>query len=55
MPHAEQKARIEILRRKIEDLKGRLPAHSVKPQMLQELERLEEELESLELAVDNLQ
>lgn len=53
MPHVEQRARIVILKKKIEDLKGRLPAHSVKPQMLQELEQLEEELESLELAVDS--
>jgi hypothetical protein len=35
------------LERRIEDLKGRMPAHSVKPEMLMELERLEEELEKL--------
>ncbi|NMB40593.1 MAG: histidine kinase [Firmicutes bacterium] len=39
--------RIEILRKKIEDLKQRLPAHSVQPRILQELEQLEEELETL--------
>lgn len=43
--------RIEILKNRIADLRGRLPAHSVKPHMLQELEQLEEELEAL-LRVD---
>ena len=38
----QQKIQIENLKKKIEDLKSRLPAHSVKPHMLQELERLEE-------------
>jgi uncharacterized protein (DUF302 family) len=37
--------RIKQLEEKIADLKGRLPKHSVRPAMLQELERLEEELE----------
>jgi len=35
---------IEDLKRKIADLKARMPAHSVKPSMLQELEDLEEQL-----------
>ena len=39
--------RMEELERQIKDLKGRIPAHSVKPTMLQELEELEEELEKL--------
>ncbi len=39
--------KIEELRRRIADLKQRLPAHSVKPAMLLELEDLEEELERL--------
>jgi len=38
---------IDSLREKIRDLKARLPAHSVKPSMLQELEDLEERLEEL--------
>lgn len=38
--------RIKALENKIEDLKLRWPAHSVPPSMLQELEDLEEELES---------
>ena len=37
--------KIRELERKIEDLKGRLPKHSVKPTMMQELEELEDELE----------
>jgi len=39
--------KIEELEEKIADLKGRLPKHSVRPAMLQELEELEEELEKL--------
>ena len=39
--------RIELLRKKIADLKERLPAHSVKPHQFAELERLEEELAAL--------
>ena len=38
---------IKELEDKIADLKGRLPKHSVRPAMLQELEKLEEELERL--------
>lgn len=37
--------RIEELRRQIEDLKKRLPAHSVPPAMIAELDELEEKLE----------
>ena len=40
-------ARIAELERLIEELKQRLPAHSVKPQMIRELEDLEDELENL--------
>lgn len=36
--------RIEELERRIAELKCRLPAHSVPPAMLQQLEELEEEL-----------
>ena len=43
----EKKNRLEELERQIENLKSRLPAHSVKPGMIQELEELEEELEKL--------
>lgn len=39
--------RIKILRKKIEELKRRFPAHSVKPHMFLELENLQEELEQL--------
>lgn len=39
--------RIEQLEKKIEDVKKRWPAHSVKPEMVQELEDLEEELKKL--------
>lgn len=40
-------SRITVLEKKIEDLKKRLPAHSVKPGMIEELEQLEEELARL--------
>ena len=40
--------RINELRERIEDLKGRLPRHSVPAAMLIEMEDLEEELEELE-------
>lgn len=43
----EKKERIRGLERQIADLKSRMPAHSVKPAMLQQLEELEEELEKL--------
>jgi hypothetical protein len=33
------------LKRKIEDLKNRLPAHSIPPGMIAELDELEEQLE----------
>ncbi|MBC7343739.1 MAG: histidine kinase [Clostridia bacterium] len=39
--------RIRQLEEQIADLRARLPAHSVKPAMLVELEELEEELERL--------
>ena len=37
--------RIEELERRIAEIKERIPPHSVKPQMLEELKELEEELE----------
>ena len=39
--------RIEEIKSMIEDIKRRMPAHSVKPEMIQRLEELEEELERL--------
>ncbi len=41
----EKQDRVRELEAKIEDLEGRLPAHSAKPWMFQELEVLEEALE----------
>jgi len=38
--------RIKELEKQISELKGRWPAHSVPPIMLQELEELEEQLET---------
>lgn len=35
------------LKQNLEDLKKRWPAHSVKPHMVEEMERLEEEIEKL--------
>jgi len=37
---------IEDLKKKIADLKARMPAHSVKPSMIEELEELEEKLQA---------
>lgn len=37
--------RIKELEKQIEELKSRWPAHSVKPDMVQRLDELEEELE----------
>ena len=39
--------RIEELKRKIDEMKDRIPPHSVSPHMLEELEEMEEELERL--------
>ncbi len=46
---------IRELEKRIAELKRRLPAHSVPPAMMQELEELEEELETLrkEAKADN--
>ena len=38
--------RIEEIKRQIEDLKKRLPAHSIPPAMIAELDELEEQLEA---------
>lgn len=40
-------SKISELEKKIQDIKKRLPAHSVQPAMINELEELEEELERL--------
>jgi len=39
--------RIVITEKKLEDLKKRWPAHSVKPPMILEMEQLEEEIDFL--------
>jgi hypothetical protein len=39
------KEKVEEIRRQIEDLKKRLPAHSIPPAMIAELDELEEKLE----------
>ncbi len=41
------KARITDLEARIRDVRNRMPAHSVKPEMVLMLEELEEELERL--------
>jgi hypothetical protein len=35
---------IEVIEAELEDLKGRMPAHSVRPHMMIQLEELEDEL-----------
>lgn len=42
-----REARIQELKRRIADLRARMPKHSVPPTMVQELEDLEEELARL--------
>ena len=44
----DPKKRIAELKKQIEDLKARLPAHSIPAAMMAELDDLEEELEELE-------
>ena len=44
----ERDRQVESLKRKIADLSARMPVHSVRPSMVQELEELEEELEALQ-------
>lgn len=48
MSERERREKIAALKREIESLSGRLPAHSLKPRMFRELERLEEALARLE-------
>jgi len=45
-PSRTADARVEDLKKRIADLKARMPAHSVNPSMIRELEDLEDELES---------
>jgi len=45
--HVSFKERIQELERQIADLEARLPAHSVPPAMIAQLEALEETLERL--------
>lgn len=44
--------RITELERRIDEIKNRLPAHSVKPSMIEELEELEEELAQLKERIE---
>jgi len=53
MKHDAIEKRINELKERIEDLKARLPKHSVPAVMLIELEDLEEELEALEAGGQN--
>lgn len=42
------KEKISSITQKLEELKQRWPAHSVKPSMVEELDQLEDELEQLQ-------
>ena len=44
---SEKRDRVKELEARIADLRGRLPAHSAKPWMFQELEELEDALEAV--------
>ncbi len=48
------KERIRQLDQQIEEQKKRIPPHSVKPEHIMELERLEEEREALQEKLDSL-
>ena len=48
----DKKQRILLLEQELAQLRAQLPAHSVKPEMLQKIEALEEELEQLKAAND---
>lgn len=48
-------SKLAELQKKIEDLRKRLPAHSVKPGMIEELEDLEEELAVLKSKIGGRQ
>lgn len=47
-PEPDNEARIAQLERQIEELKRRLPAHSIPPAMMAQLDELEEELAHLQ-------
>ena len=49
MPDQNLQINIDVLEKKIKELEDRLPAHSIPALMLQELEDMEEELESIKL------
>jgi hypothetical protein len=44
---SDNEERIKELEKEIADIKGRIPAHSINPAMIIELEELEDELERL--------
>jgi hypothetical protein len=47
----EDTERLRILEARLADLKARLPAHSVRPATIIEMEQLEEEIEELRVRV----
>jgi hypothetical protein len=52
MSESTKQPALETLERKLEDLKARLPAHSIPPSMMMELDELEEQLEELRAKAD---
>ena len=51
----DPKERMEELKKQIEDLKARLPAHSIPPGMIAELDELDEELDLARARLSTLQ
>jgi hypothetical protein len=47
MKNSQQQRGVEELERRLDDLKKRLPAHSIPPSMMIELDELEEQLAQL--------
>ena len=48
----DKKKRVDVLECQIAELKSRMPAHSVKPSMLMQLEELEDELRKVKKYLD---
>lgn len=50
----QQRKRIEALEKELADLESRLPAHSISPNLVAEMDRLDEEIEAGKALLENL-
>ncbi|MFP4428535.1 MAG: hypothetical protein ACLFPB_04365 [Desulfovermiculus sp.] len=53
--YSELKEQLQELEKRIEEQEKRIPPHSVKPEQIMELERLEEERDALQEKLRNLE